>query len=158
MDMQNSASFKSRTWITAALLTASLICTALALTQKQKDAAAKCNLQYINCCEACKGSGTTDAFGDSYGPCADKCQLAYDVCLHDAGIPLKGHSPPILPRPTPGPAKSPSASPSKKPPGPGKGQIKSSPTASPAGPTLLSKPSKPTPTPHKEEHHRGHHG
>jgi hypothetical protein len=162
---------KLRICIVAILLSASLVCTVLALTKEQ--AQSKCNDRYISvfndCCtkhpDWCNGKpGETNA-------CGQAASNTYDGCMRNYGYrgtnlppklpppgPAKGpENPPSKkpPGPTPGPNKPPENPPSNRPPRPSPGGVSSGPTATPTPSTIYSKP-KPSPSPSpKKDHHKG---
>lgn len=136
--------------ITATLIVASVICTALALTKTQQAASKKCLDAQADCYNHCY---IDYSLADRRKACEDRCDDAWRACRKKAGIPTtRGDLPPPPKVPSPPPVKSPTPPPSKRPPGPPPGKIKSSPTAAPTVPTTIySKPSSPSPTPRKDQ-------
>ena len=159
---------KLRICIVATLLSASLICTVLALSPAQEKAAKKCGDQFFDDWEYCNQQKRFTS-----EQCRDLAGVGYKRCMKDAG--LREYSPPKVPRPpppgpnkgpenppsnrppgpTPGPNKLPENPPSNRPPRPSPGQVSSGPTATPTPSTIYSKP-KPSPSPSpKRDHHKG---
>jgi len=169
--MQTFYGFRLRVLLAAILVTASLICTVLALPRGK--AQSKCKSKqdgaYNDCCKQ-HNECVTDASGSWLKPCAEYAAGVYDSCMKSYGYSAanpSGGYPTATPRPvtikpptTVGNNPGPGSTPTKlKPILPASGPVTnkgpvSSPTPTPQ--TLFAKP-KSTPSP-RPEHHRGHHG
>ena len=163
--MQTFYGFRLRVLLAGILVTASLICTVLALPRQR--AQTKCKTKqdgaYDECCRQ-HNNCVTDASGSWLKPCADYAAGVYDSCMRNYGYSAanpSGGYPTATPRPvtitpptTVGNASPPPTPVKVKPIHPISGPVTnkgpvSSPTPTPQ--TIYAKP-KSTPSPHKSHH------
>lgn len=148
--MQTFDRFRLRVLLAGLLVTASLICTVLALPRtkamskcksKQDAAQDECCRQHNNC--------VTDASGSWLKPCTEYAMGVYDSCMRKYGY-SAANPPGAYPSPTPRPRPGGLVSPTNvgNNPGPASSPINKKPILPVSGPIINKGPiSSPTPTP-----------
>jgi len=149
--MQTVFGFRLRVSLAAILVTASLICTVLALPRAKANAKCKSKQDgaYDECCKQ-HNNCATDAGGSWLKSCAEYALGVYNSCMKNAGYPVAANPSGGYPTPTPRPRPGGLAPPTNvgNNPGPGESPINKKPILPVSGPVTNKGPvSSPTPTP-----------